>query len=295
MTFKEYLQSQYHYSDRTLQEKEKHILSWQKRCSKYQKLAQLTQKELFKIIALKQKIYKPTTINYLLKTLEQYYYYLLKIGAIETHPLKEFRIKTPKNPILKDFLREEELTNIYQKMPLKGHYSGQFDHFAHRKRVIVGLLVYQGLTTADLGKIALKDIDLEKGTIEIIQANNYKFNSRKLSLSPNQILELHHYITQTRGKIVQLLKQTDNQKLFPFSHKSEVKSLVKGIKNTINKYYKINDLHQIRYSRIALWLKVYNPREVQYRAGYKSLLSLEKFQQDQLENLKQAVAKHHIF
>jgi site-specific recombinase XerD len=295
MTFSDYLKTQYHYSEKSLIVKEKNIFEWRKMCSNYQDLNFLNQEELFRIIAIKQQKCKETTLNYLLKTLEQYYYYLLKIGTIEVHPLKDFRVKMPKKPILKDFLSEEELTSIYEKMPSKGHYSGQFDCFALRKKVIVGLLVYQGLSSGDLGKIELQDIDLEKGTIAISKDKNYKLNARKLVLSPNQVLELHQYIMKIRGKISQFLKQKDSQKLFPFSEKSDMKSLTKGIKKVIQKHSQIKDLQQIRYSRIALWLKVFNPREVQYKAGYKSLISLEKFQQDRLESLKQAVEKHHIF
>lgn len=292
MTFRDYLKTQYHYSEKTLQAKEIHLLEWQQVCSQYQDLNQLRQQELFKIIALKRQKHYQTTINYHLKTLEQYYYYLIKIGEIKIHPLKYFRIKTPKSPILKDFLSAEELNLIYEKMPSKGHYCGQFDHFARRKKVIVGLLVYQGLSTKDLGEINLKDIDLENGTIEIPKGEN---NARKLELSSNQILDLYNYIKETRLEIQKLLKQENNQKLFPFSAKSEVKSLTKGLKTSIRKHFELKDLYQIRYSRIALWLKTYNPRETQYRAGYKSLLSLEKYRQNELESLKQAIEKYHVF
>lgn len=295
MTFTDYLKTQYHYSEKTLLEKEKQLENWQKMCGNYQNLSTLNKTELFKIIEIQRKKYKETTLNYLLKTLEQYYFYQIKTGKRTDNPLKDFRIKTPKKPLLKGFLNEEELNEIYQKMPVKGHYSGQFDGFAMRKKIIVGLLVYQGLCTSDFGEIDLQDIDLKSGTIEISKKQSSRLNGRKLVLSPNQIIDLQQYTEKTRGEIMQILKQENSEKLFPFSEKSGVKSLTKTIKTSIGKHVQITHLQQIRYSRIALWLKVFNPREVQYKAGYKSLLSLEKFQQDRLESLKQAIEKHHIF
>ncbi len=48
----------------------------------------------------------------------------------------------------------------------------------------------------------------------------------------------------------------------------------------------MDNLYQIRINRIALWLNQYNLREVQYKAGYRSLQSLETFGREALEELK---------
>lgn len=290
MTFIEYLKTKNHYTERSLQLKESQIESWKRLCSIYQKLENLDSQSLLKIIEIQKKQYETQTLNNQLKTLEQYFDYLIKIKKREDHPLKGFRIKTKPKALIINYLTQEELENMYENQSTKGYFGKQFDTYKQRDKAMVGLMVYQALGTGSLVQLKTEDLDLENGKIKVPQTTDFKLNERVLPLESNQILFLHSYLTETRPKLLQLIKtQINTDKLFPTAEKTRFGRLV----NQLKKKHNLKDINQIRYSRINLWLKQYNIRQVQYKAGYKSLASIEKFNQSDLESLKQAIDKHH--
>lgn len=292
MNFKEYLKTQRRYSENTLNEKEKQLQNWKNYCGKNQNFETITTGELLKIVELQKRKYQPQTLNNQLLTIEQYFFYLIEKGIRKEHPLKNFRIKTDKKPLIKGLLTEEELNNLYENYPTKGHYGGQFDVYKQRNKVILGLMAYQGLSSGSIAQMELKDIDLEKGTIHIAERLKTRLNPRNLPLEAVQIMELNTYLTQTRNQLLELIKTAkETTKLIPLGNNTKFSSITKNIR----KQTELQNIQQLRNSRIALWLKQYNVRVVQYKSGYKRLLSLEQFKQDELESLKQAVAKYHPF
>lgn len=292
MNFKAYLKTQKRYSENTLNEKEKQLQNWQQYCGTNQSFETITTAELLKIVELQKRKYQPQTLNNQLLTIEQYFFYLIEKGIRKEHPLKNFRIKTEKKPLVKGLLTEEELHKIYENYPTKGHYGGRFDVYKQRNKVILGLMIYQGLSSGSIEQIELKDIDLEKGTIYIAEQLKTRLNPRNLPLEAVQIMELNMYLTQTRNQLLVLIKtDAGTTKLIPLGNHTKFSSITKKIK----KQTELQDIQQLRNSRIALWLKQYNVRVVQYKSGYRRLLSLEQFKQDELESLKQAVAKYHPF
>lgn len=292
MNFKAYLKTQKRYSENTLNEKEKQLQNWQQYCGKNQSFETITTTELLKIVELQKRKYQPQTLNNQLLTIEQYFFYLIEKGIRKEHPLKNFRIKTEKKPLVKGLLTEEELHKIYEHYPTKGHYGGRFDVYKQRNKVILGLMIYQGLSSGSIAQIELKDIDLEKGTIYIAERLKTRLNPRNLPLEAVQIMELNMYLTQTRNQLLVLIKtDAETTRLIPLGNNTKFSSITKNIK----KQTELQDIQQLRNSRIALWLKQHNVRVVQYKSGYRRLLSLEQFKQDELESLKQAVAKYHPF
>lgn len=290
MTFRKHLQTQNHYSERSLQLKLDHIEGWKRICSIYQELETLDSQSILKIIEIQKKQYETQTLNNQLKTLDQYFDYLIKTKQREDHPLKGFRIKTKPSLLIINYLTQEELENIYENQSTKGHHGKQFNTYKERDKAMIGLMVYQALGTGSLTQLKCEDLDLENGKIKVPQTTDFKLNERTLNLEPNQIMFLHSYLTETRPKLLQLIKtQTDTDKLFPTAEKTRFNRLIQNIK----KQHNLKDINQIRYSRINLWLKQFNIREVQYKAGYKSLASIEKFNQSDLETLKQAIDKYH--
>ncbi|MFY1044982.1 tyrosine-type recombinase/integrase [Chryseobacterium sp. GP-SGM7] len=287
--FLQYLKDNYHYTENTITEKEKQVLLWKNLCSGKQDFDKINTQELLKIIELQQKKYTLITINNQLKTIEQYFEYLQFTGKRKDHPLKNFRIKTAKKPLITGFLTEEELQNIEKEFRERKYKKGQFELFGKRNRVIVGLLIYQGLSSGCLRELKVKDIDLQKGIIKVPQATESRLKERILPLKASQILELYKYMNEVRTELLQIsktVKETD--KLFIVSEKTKFSSITKQIRKQIN----IENLQLIRNSRINLWLKQYNLREVQYKSGFRYLRSLEYFNQTELENLKQEIEKY---
>lgn len=296
MTFKDYLQTRYRYNQESLNRKEKHIQNWQKLCSKTQKLENLNTVEVLKIIEIQKKKYINQVVNSHLHSLEQYYFYLIQTGKRKNHPIKNFRIKTPKPKLITSFLTEKELVEIYENFPKTGHFAGIFDCYAQRNKVMLGLMIFQGLESGTLKALEINAIHLEKGIVNVPSTTEHKLNPRKLPLESVQIIALQEYINNTRNEIIKHNKSPENTtKLFPQSVQNKGCAMTRSILKRIQKDFAISSLKQIRDSRIALWLKQYNIREVQYKSGYKKFASLEKYNQTALESLQEALAKYHPF
>ncbi|WP_228463859.1 site-specific integrase [Chryseobacterium bernardetii] len=160
---------------------------------------------------------------------------------------------------------------------------GQFELYGKRNIIILGLMIYQALNTGSLRELKVKDIDLEKGIIKVPEATENRLKERVLPLEASQILELYKYVTETRPELLQISKTVnETEKLFIISKNTR---FISSITSEIRKQINIESLQQIRNSRINLWLKQYNLREVQYKAGFRYLRSLEYFNQTELENL----------
>lgn len=282
-TFKEYLQEKYPYSEKTLQEKGKHIENWKKICIQGQELEKLSARELLSLLEQQKHQYKPQSLNNQLKTLEQYYNYLKEAKNREDHPLRNFRIKTDKKLFSPVLLNREELDKLYSTY---SQYPG-FEKYYLRNKIILGLLIYQGAESSNLRTLRIEDIDLSRATI-VLRSTGSRYTLRELPLEGIQIASLQEYL-QTKKKSLGLL----------FSPKKDFSNLYRGyrahITKTLEKLSGQVSIKLLRYSRIALWKKQYNLREVQYKAGYRSIVSLEKYNQEELEQLQQSIKKYHPF
>ncbi|MEP7094625.1 MAG: hypothetical protein ABI793_11260 [Flavobacterium sp.] len=292
--FKTYLKTRYDYTEASLELKINQIALCKKHLTNYQNLENIDFNELLKIIEILSKNYQISTLNNLINTLKTYFYFLIEIKKRENNPLENFKIKSNKPILLQGFLTEEELHFIYENYPEK--QKGKNSLYLKRNKIILGLMVFQGLSTGDLQVLQITDIDLKKAQISVPKATERKGNPRVLQLQALQILALDNYLNCIRKNLVIQVKADENTlDLLPKGQKSRMKDIVKTIKPDIEKFFKINSLNQFRISRITIWLKQYNAREVQYKSGYKYLSSLEKYHLNELESLKEAVNKYHIF
>lgn len=290
MSFRKYLSGLYPYSESSLNEKERHILKWQSLCVGGLQLDEMDTTGVLRLAEVLRSSYAAPTVNNMLRTLEQYYYYLIQQGYRQDHPIRNFRIRTDPKPILRHLLDESDLDTLYRDYSPKGHYRGQFDIYRGRNKAIVGLLIYQGLDSGSLRRLSVADLDMEAGRIHIPKISDYKLSERTLALEAVQIMGLYHYLQETRPALLRLIKiDPDTELLFPTSPHTKFSSLTKKIREQLG----VSSLMLIRNSRIALWMKRYNLRQVQYMAGYRTLLSLEKFNGEQIEQLKQAIDKYH--
>ena len=291
-TFREYLKTKYHYTESSLDLKIKQVQLYKKYQGK-QNLDAMNLPELLKIIEILRKHYTIITVNSQIYALKSYYNFLIDKGIRSDNPLQNFRIKSEKPKLLQGFLTSKELDFIYENYPKS--IKGKNDLYRQRNKIILGLLIYQGLDTGTLEVLRVEDIDLQTARISIPKTTDKKLNPRKLPLVSVQIMALNEYLNLTREKLMDYLKTENNTLLFPRKPKVKMKTVIRTLKPDIETYFTINNLHQFRISRIALWMKQYNIREVQYFSGYKFLSSLEKYNQSDLESLKEAVNKYHTF
>ena len=169
-----------------------------------------------------------------------------------------------------------------------------------RNKVMLGLLVWQGLTTAEISSLAVNDLKLKEGTLYI--AGGRKSNERTLELKPQQIIGLMEYLMQTRKELLQYSERKESEKLFipsPVAGRKQIsdnnalnvwKRLTMDIKEQHPRF--VNFL-QVRTSVIVHWLKQYNLRQVQYMAGHRYVSSTEAYQIGNMEALSEDIGKYH--
>jgi integrase/recombinase XerD len=230
-----------------------------------------------------------STINLRLSSISKYYELLKQEGTVTRNPARTLRIKGKVNSVIQDPLSFEQLESLYHsyKALQKESLHQEKTNLAHsRNIIIVGLMIWQGVHSGELGKLEVNHINLNDGSIYI--PSTARSNSRELKLSSSQILTLHSYMHGgTREKL-----KPQGDELLPGNLHNTVNLLteeLKGINPTIK-----NGLH-IRASVILYWLRQHNKRQVQYMAGHKYIDSTEKYEVQELEELTNQLMKHHPF
>lgn len=231
----------------------------------------------------RKRTVKQVTIRHYIGAIK-HYYNCLKEGK---NPVNGIQLQGVKRKSFYHIFDVKELESLYNSQNTEGMVS-------KRNKVMLGLLVYQGLTTNELSRLQVNHIQLREGKIEI--PGSRKSNSRILRLEPSQILDLHDYLEKIRKEM--LLQSGQQTERLLVSHQGGMnlsnymqlmlKELRPRHKNLVN-------AKQIRASVITKWLKQYNLREVQYMAGHRYISSTESYQQNDMEGLIEEVSKYHPF
>lgn len=221
-------------------------------------------------------------INTVLRSVRNFYEYLKEQGLAVNNPalnlhLKGIKQKLPSNII--DYAELVELHVSYTDKTMRDK----------RNKAMLGLFVYQGITTEELHRLEPENLNLQQGKIRI--AGNRKRKGRTLELNPCQILELYEYSRHVRptintGNSPQLFVSIEgNEQL-----KNTLHHMFRGIRK---EHPNIRNPKQIRASAITYWLKNHNLRQVQYMAGHKYVSSTERYQLNNLDNLQKKLEIHH--
>ena len=166
-------------------------------------------------------------------------------------------------------------------------------YYHYSDHIILGLMIYQALEIGDFMPLELNDVKLQEGKIYIPARG--KRLSRTISLESHQVLSLHSYIQEHRSDSSHKLfaPQCDNYNVFHWQYKQ----LTKEVRNQVKEKLDLDliKLHQLRQSRIKCWIDQYGVRRTQYLGGYRTILSVERYRDPNLDNLKEQVRKYHPF
>jgi integrase/recombinase XerD len=211
-----------------------------------------------------------------------YFDYLLESGKLQQNVIRRIKIRNTPKKAIAETLSPEQLETTYQSfsnLPEWGHRTKTAKELHKRNVVILGLLVFQGLTSGETAKLETNHINLTEGKIYV--PSTRKSNARTLKLQANQILPIKTYIEEFKPQPY----------MFPCKKQSDM------ICNIVSQAKKLNpeiiDSRQIRTSVIMNWLKSNNIRQVQYMAGHKNIRSTEQYRQQDLSDLTKQLELFH--
>jgi len=182
---------------------------------------------------------------------------------------------------------EEELNHIYNNYETKARKG----FWRHSDKILLGFIIYQALDERDIGRLELQHLNLQTGKLSVPGGNKRKA-ARVVNLEAHQILQLHTYIENHRDKLAEKLISPQAVK-FSNLH-DQFKALNKQIRILGTEIScNIVKLNQLRQSRITLWIKQHGLRKTQYMAGFKRVENVERYRQQDSEDLRQYVLQFH--
>lgn len=244
---------------------------------------------------LKQTGIKTHTLQSYIGNLKIYFKYLQQENNRLDNPIENINIRGKIKTVLGHLLTADELEDLYysysteeKDFPLWGNAQRAMG-LRKRNKVIIGLLVYQGLQTKEIQYLKAEHIDLYKGKIYVPQTA--KTNARTLEIKPWQLMELMEYLQKVRPQII----PKDEEALFTSSYgNNNLSNVLKTISKELKLInYNFQNAIQIRNSVIVNWLKQHNLRKTQYMAGHRYISSTERYQQDNLEEMHEMINNFH--
>ena len=238
-------------------------------------------------------------INSKLRAIRNYFDYLKAQNPEIINPATNLNLKGIQQKIPSNIIDFKELEKLYQSFKTTNNRE-------KRNKIILGILVYQGVTTQELHQLEPGHLKLKEGIIHI--PGNRRRNSRTLELKPFQILELHEYLSEIRPKILNEITalrparkpdkinqpKIENQLFISINGSENIKnSLLHMFKDICRINPALTSAKSIRQSTITHWLKTHNLRQVQYMAGHKYVSSTERYQVNNLESLQNKLEKCH--
>ncbi len=209
-------------------------------------------------------------INTYLRGIRHFFDYLQEAKSPFLNPIVNYnpalgiQIKDVFHSLRADYLSQEELEKLMEE------YQGNH-------RIMLGLLVYQGLKINEIEKLEKIHFDLKKGTVYV--PKSIRSNSRILKLDANQVYELMEHL---------LALKTD--RILGYSLTNQGVKLCKDLRK-INP--KVRNPHHLRGSRISYWVRNYDLREAQYLAGHNTIAGIEEYRKMNVEDLANEVNKYH--
>jgi integrase/recombinase XerD len=233
---------------------------------------------------------KPATLLSYIAAIKVYYDYLKKTGNRKDHPCKHLVLKDriDYRVNVQELFSSTELQLLLEQPP---RAISKPPRIAQRDKVILSLLLYQGLTTKNIVNLELQDLNLEQATIYIKSEAN--LNARTLELHPKQIMLISKYLQEERT----ILNRNNSTKLILTRRYQAERGC--GVHDVVKVYkYLFPDKTlsplTIRQSVIANLLKAEKDiRVVQVFAGHRSPMTTERYQQTGIEELTAAIAKFH--
>jgi integrase/recombinase XerD len=231
--------------------------------------------------------YERKSFSLLQAGIKKYYDFLIKTGIRETHPCASLFLKQRRAPLIhQDLFSTNELALLLRRQE-------RYKILRLRNRIIISLLIYQGLTLAELLRLKIKNLNLDNGTLHITKSRT--LNHRILYLSPQQKDWIIQYIKRDRAHLSVSKSPTDllllNKLGQPISS-----DVIQYLIETFRMIFPGRKLSAatIRQSVIANWLNVCQIPldQVQFLAGHKCMSSTLKYRKKDMKKQVELMNKY---
>lgn len=216
-----------------------------------------------------------------LTVIRHYCSYLIYQQQRKDNPAAGVFIKGLSRSIPVNLLTTEELDTLYQQYQIQLHVDAS-------KKIMLGLLIYQGITVGELTRLKHHHFLIKDGKV-IIKATHHT-NERTLTLQSNQMHSLQQYLKTNKQKEGYLFIERKKQQVSDHNINNRLQWMFHQL-GELNP--KVTNAKQIRLSVITNWLKKHSLRETQYLAGHKYVSSTARYQTTNLDDLQQALKDHH--
>jgi integrase/recombinase XerD len=216
-----------------------------------------------------------------LNVLRHYFTWLISEGKREDNPAAGVYVRGIIRKLPGNLLGVEELEELYRRYQLQLNVDAA-------KKIMLGLLIYQGLQTEEITRLEAEHLRLKEGKI-FVKGTSWS-NERWLPLQAHQVGELQEYIQANRFKEGVFLAR-------PVRRDASGKNIQNRMQHMIRQLQKLNpkiiNVNQIRGSVISFWLQRYHLRQVQYMAGHKYVSSTERYRVLNTDDWQSELQKHH--
>ena len=220
-------------------------------------------------------------IQYMLGIVRHYCNYLIIESQRDDNPAAGLFIKGIVRQLPASLLSWEEMEELYRT------YSIQLG-VNRVNKIILGLLIYQGLAAEEITRLEAVHIHLKEGKI-FIRAMK-RTGERWLPLAAPQVTLLAEYMQENKLKTGPLLTHGKKQMVSPTNINNRMQYML-GQLRQLNP--KVINAAQFRSSVITHWLRGHHLRQVQYMAGHKYVSSTQRYQLTTLDDLKSELQNHH--
>ena len=204
--------------------------------------------------------------------LKRYFDYLIFVEQRSDHPCRQLVIRRKRTDVqFQDLFSFDELQQLLNR-------KSRYQALENRNKCIISLLIYQGLSPANIVNLKVSDVDAEQGTVYI--KSTPRLTRRTLELKATQVLLLYKYIEIDRKKL-----ETGSNKLFlgKLSEPIGVDTLNRMLR-PLKPLFRGRNLNAntIRKSVISNWINEdkRSIEEVQLLAGHKWLSTTEQYKKD---------------
>lgn len=234
-------------------------------------------------------VYKDSgNVNVCMAGISKYYDWLVHTGRRKDNPCKNISLKSNRNRTIKHYLlfTEKELEQLLDRVE-------RYKDMEYRNKVLLSLLVYQGLTNEEIVNLQVSDINLKEGKIRIVPTHTT--NGRTLNLRTTQVMLFNKYLTESRLILLKGKVHTDSFIVTKLgtAEKGEGINYLTSTFKSLFPGRKLNPI-TIRQSILTNMYKAgHDTREIQLFCGLKYPSSVEMYRPDNDEEMKDAIGRFH--